>query len=328
MSSIEERLAAIEGTLNELKNEWRVHKKLSVGNDIDKQVVIEGGKVDSRDILVTTNENNKQSIKEHIENPNAHKSLPLTGGNLKFIDDPNLHVIEQDPEKDGYIGLAKDKIKDANGVPKSSFVINGVTSETDENKQRRMFIDSDSIVIDGEIKGADGITSANGDITATNGSLAAKTGITSTNGNITATNGALGAKTGITSTNGNITATNGTVSGKNITAVGGNITATPNGTIKGKIGDFQTLTLNGINIKTEIDGLKSRMLGLGREIKALSNAYINHNHQFNHVKVSNIPVYNENNFRMPYDKTKVEYPSPLIDEESKRDDTTKPKQVS
>ena len=50
--------------------------------------------------------------------------------------------------------MSKDKIKDANGVPKESLVINGVTSETetDENKQRRMFIDSDSIIIDGEIK--------------------------------------------------------------------------------------------------------------------------------------------------------------------------------
>ena len=90
MSSIEERLAAIEGTLNELKNEWRVHKKLSVGNDIDKQVVIEDGKVDginvSEDGIVLDGHTNKlvehdTKLVEHDTKLGGHQSNITTNMN-------------------------------------------------------------------------------------------------------------------------------------------------------------------------------------------------------------------------------------------------------
>ena len=116
--------------------------------------------------------------------------------------------------------------------------------------------------------------------------------------------------------------TGGTITGSitaktNITTTDGNITAS-NGTIASKIGVFQTLKVGNKDIKTEIENLN-------QAIKDLRNEYKNHNHQFNHVKLSNDSII-INGRRIS--QAKWEYPSPLIDEARKRDDTTKPKQVN
>ena len=91
----------LKTNLNELKNAWMINTELKVGNDPNNRVTIKEGNVNANDLFVKTNVGNEESIKEHIGNRDAHKSLPITGGNLKYMDDPNPHVIEQDPEKDG-----------------------------------------------------------------------------------------------------------------------------------------------------------------------------------------------------------------------------------